>query len=295
MSVTLTNQGASPASGPWRVGTGAALASTILCASLSGCGDIATMSPEAGIGSNPALPAPRPSLIPTVNIAPAIGWPAGAKPTVVDGFTVQLFAGGLDHPRWLYVLPNGDVLVTETNAPPKPDDRKGLRGWIMGLVMGKAGATAPSANRISLLRPANDGAVVATKTVFLQGLNSPFGMVLVDGFLYVADTDALLRFPYTTGQTAITEPGKKLLALPAGTINHHWTKNVVASADGKHLYIAVGSNSNAGENGMENEVERAAIWEFDLATGAHRPRWPGKIPHRWPGQNPPPPDRLAPP
>lgn len=221
------------------------------------------------MGGNPALPAPRPSLIPTVNIAPAIGWPAGATPKVVDGFTVQAFAVGLDHPRWLYVLPNGDVLVAETNAPPKPDDSKGIRGWIMGLIMGKAGATVPSANRISLLRPGNDGAA-ATKTVFLQGLHSPFGMALVDGFLYIADTDALLRFPYADGQTAITEPGKKLLALPAGTINHHWTKNIVASADGKRLYIAVGSNSNAGENGVENEALRAAIWEFDLTTGAHR-------------------------
>ena len=231
---------------------------------------MATVPPEAGVGANPTLPAPRHSLVPTVNIAPAIGWPAGKKPKVIDGFTVQPFAAGLDHPRWLYVLPNGDVLVAETNAPPKPDDEKGLKGWAMKLVMGMAGATVPSANRITLLRPANDGAVVALKTVFLQGLNSPFGMALLDGYLYVADTDALLRFPYTAGQTTITAPGEKLLSLPAGTINHHWTKNVVASPDGKHLYISVGSNSNVGENGLDNEAERASIWEYDIATGAHR-------------------------
>jgi glucose/arabinose dehydrogenase len=246
------------------------LGACILSGCQSGYGDIATVSPAAGMGRNPVLPLPRPGLIPTVNIAPAIGWPAGAKPVAPEGFSVEAFAVGLDHPRWLYVLPNGDVLVAETNAPPKPDDNQGLRGWIMGLVMRKAGATVPSANRISLLRPGSDGTLVAQKSAFLQGLNSPFGMALVDGYLYVADTDKVLRFPYKTGQTAISESGTNVLALPAGRINHHWTKNVIASPDGKHLYITVGSNSNVGENGMQHEVGRAAIWELDLLTGKHR-------------------------
>ncbi len=253
-----------------RIAAAITLGASLLSGCQSGYGDIATVSPAAGMGRNPVLPVPRSGLIPTVNIAPAIGWPAGSKPTAPDGFTVQAYATGLNHPRWLYVLPNRDVLVAETSAPPNPEDSKGLRGWIMGLVMRKAGATVPSANRIRLLRPDKDGTAVASNTIFLQGLNSPFGMTLLDGFLYVADTDALRRFPYTTGQTSIAASGTTLLALPAGKINHHWTKNVVASPDGKHLYIAVGSNSNVGENGMAYERERAAIWELDLLTGKHR-------------------------
>jgi glucose/arabinose dehydrogenase len=167
------------------------------------------------------------------------------------------------------VLPNGDVLVAETNAPAKPDDNKGIKGWITGLMMGRAGADVPSANRITLLRPAGDG-TIQTRSVFLEGLNSPFGMALVGNDLYVADTDAVLRYPYQTGQTRITAPGVKVVDLPAGPINHHWTKNVIASADGQRLYVTVGSNSNVGDNGVEAEVGRAAIWEVDPHTGQHR-------------------------
>jgi glucose/arabinose dehydrogenase len=205
-----------------------------------------------------------------VNIAPAIGWPEGGKPTAAAGTQVAAFAEGLDHPRWLYVLPNGDVLVAETNAPPKPDDSSGIRGWVMKKVMGKAGAGVPSPNRITLLRDADHDGVAETRTVFLQNLNSPFGMTLVGNDLYVADTDRLLRFNYEPGATEIKSQPIKVVDLPGGTLNHHWTKNVIASKDGSKLYVTVGSNSNVGENGLDKEEGRAAIWEVDRATGNHR-------------------------
>ena len=237
---------------------------------LCGCGEVATVPEQAGMGSHPTLPPPNPTLLPTVNIAPAKGWPAGAKPQAAAGLAVNAFATNLDHPRWLYVLPNGDVLVAETNAPPKPEDGKGIKGWVMKQVMQRAGAGVPSANRITLLRDTNGDGSAETRSVFLQGLNSPFGMALVGNSLYVANTDGLVRFPYHSGATRITAPGVKVLDLPAGSINHHWTKNVIASRDGSRLYVTVGSNSNVGENGMPNEVNRAAIWEVDPATGGSR-------------------------
>lgn len=236
---------------------------------LCACGEQATLPDSAGFGPSPQLPPPHATLFPTINIAPAEGWPEGATPVAAPGLRVTALAEGLDHPRWLYVLPNGDVLVAETNAPAKPDDSKGIKGWITGLVMGRAGADVPSANRITLLRPAGDG-TAQTRSVFLEGLNSPFGMALIGNDLYVADTDALLRYPYLAGQTRITAPGVKVVDLPAGPINHHWTKNVIASADGQHLYVTIGSNSNAGDNGIEAEVGRASIWEVDPHTGQHR-------------------------
>ena len=180
------------------------------------------------------------------------------------------FASGLDHPRWLLVLPNGDVLVAETNAPPKPEDGKGIKGWIMGLVMKRAGAAVPSANRITLLRDTDGDGVADLRSVLLEGLNSPFGMALVGNDLYVANSDAVLRFPYADGDLRIKAPGLKVAELPAGPINHHWTKNLIASADGSKLYVTVGSNSNVAERGLEAEAERAAIWEVDLGNGAHR-------------------------
>jgi len=222
------------------------------------------------MGPDPVLPPPDVSVIPTVNIAPAKGWPVGASPQSPAGTHVTRFAEGLDHPRWVYVLPNGDVLVAETNAPPKPDDEKGIKGWIMRMMMARAGAGSPSANRITLLRDADGDGVAETRSVFIEGLNSPFGMVLVGSDLYVADTDAVLRFSYTPGQTRITAAPVKVADLPAGPLNHHWTKNVIASADGRKLYASVGSNSNAAENGIDKEDGRAAIWEIDRATGAHR-------------------------
>ena len=238
--------------------------------SLAACGESSTLQVADGTGPSPRLPEPNKTLIPTVNIAPAIGWPEGAKPVAAAGTQVVAFAEGLDHPRWLYVLPNGDVLVAETNAPPKPDDTKGVRGWVMEKVMDRAGAGVPSPNRITLLRDADHDGVAETRTVFLENLNSPFGMALVGNDLYVADSDKLLRFPYQPGETAITSPGTKVVDLPGGPLNHHWTKNVVASQDGSKLYVSVGSNSNVGENGLEAEQGRAAIWEVDRASGQHR-------------------------
>ncbi|MEO6748448.1 MAG: sorbosone dehydrogenase family protein [Casimicrobiaceae bacterium] len=237
---------------------------------LAACAGPALMSDTATMGPDPVLPPPQHSLIPTVNVARATGWPEGARPQAAEGLAVSRFADGLDHPRWLYVLPNGDVLVAETNAPPKPDDGGGLRGWAMKILMKRAGAAAPSANRITLLRDADGDGGGGTRTVFIENLNSPFGMALIGDDLYVADTDALLRFPYKTGETHIAEAGAIVVALPAGPINHHWTKNVIASADGEKLYVTVGSNSNVGENGIAAETDRAAIWEVDTRTHAHR-------------------------
>ncbi|AVU74824.1 sorbosone dehydrogenase family protein [Pseudomonas sp. Fig-3] len=241
-----------------------------LAAGLVACGESSTLQVSDGTGPSPKLPEPNKTLIPTVNIAEAIGWPDGAKPTPAQGLQVGAFAEGLDHPRWLYVLPNGDVLVAETNAPPKPDDSKGIRGWVMEKVMGRAGAGVPSPNRITLLRDANHDGIAETRTVFLENLNSPFGMTLVGNDLYVADTDRLIRFPYKEGDTQIKAQPTKVVDLPGGTLNHHWTKNVIASQDGSKLYVTTGSNSNVGENGMEAEEGRAAIWEVDRASGNHR-------------------------
>ena len=237
---------------------------------LTGCAETSTLAVGTGMGPNPQLPTPVTTLIPTVNIANATGWSAGGMPAATDGTTVVRFAEGLDHPRWIYVLPNGDVLVAETNAPPKPDDNKGIRGQIMNLIMKKAGAAAPSANRILLLRDADNDGTAETKTVFLDGLKSPFGMALIGSNFFVANTDSIVRFPYVEGQTRITEPGTIVVDLPAGPRNHHWTKNVVASADGSKLFVSVGSNSNVAENGMDQESGRAAIWEVDVKTGSHR-------------------------
>ena len=230
----------------------------------------ATLPVEAGMGPDPTLPPPNPTLLPTVLVAPAKGWPAGAAPTPAPGLAVSAFATGLDHPRWLYVLPNGDVLVAETNAPAKPADHQGIKGWFTKLTMRRAGAASPSANRITLLRDNDGDGSADLRTVLLKGLNSPFGMALVNDALYIANTDALVRFPYREGETEIKAPGTRVATLPAGPINHHWTKNVIASRDGARLYVTVGSNSNVGENGMDNEVDRAAILEIDPASGATR-------------------------
>jgi len=241
-----------------------------LAGGLAACGETSSLQVSDGTGPSPKLPEPNKTLMPTVNIAPAIGWPDGAKPVAASGTQVAVFAEGLDHPRWLYVLPNGDVLVAETNAPPKPDDGKGIKGWVMKKVMGRAGAGVPSPNRITLLRDKDHDGIAETRTVFLENLNSPFGMTLVGNDLYVADTDRLLRFHYEDGATAIKSQPIKVVDLPGGTLNHHWTKNVIASKDGSKLYVTVGSNSNVGENGMDQEEGRAAIWEVDRATGNHR-------------------------
>lgn len=231
---------------------------------LTGCGDKSALPFTAGTGPQPQLPEPQSSLLPTVNIATATGWPAGQMPRAAQGLEVQRFADQLEHPRWLYVLPNGDVLVAESSAPPK-EESGGLKDWVAGKVMAKAGASVPSANRITLLRDADGDGVPEQRSVLLEGLFSPFGMALVDNWLYVANADAVVRFPYQTGETTISAPAEKVVDLPGGPINHHWTKNILASPDGRYLYATVGSNSNVGENGLEVEKNRAAILQIDLS------------------------------
>ena len=244
------------------------LLATLTLAACAGALDPGLPNPH---GANPPLPAPQTALIPTVNIARAVGWAAGSQPRAAAGLQVQALARDLNHPRWLLVLPNGDVLVAESNAPARPDDATGLRGWIMKKVMSLAGAGVPSPDRITLLRDADGDGVAETRSVFIDGLHSPFGMALVGPYLYVANTDAVLRFAYLPGATRLAGPGEWVADLPAGPINHHWTKNLLASADGKRLYATVGSNSNIGENGLAAEAGRAAIVEIDLASGAVRP------------------------
>ncbi|HEX8126498.1 MAG TPA: sorbosone dehydrogenase family protein [Allosphingosinicella sp.] len=234
---------------------------------VAGC-ERAALPVSAGIGPSPALPKPSRALLPTINIAEATGW-KGGRPTPAPGLSVTAFAQGLDHPRWLHVLPNGDVLVAETNAPPRPA-KTGIKSKIEAWVMKRAGAAGASANRITLLRDSDGDGVAEARSTFLSGLNSPFGMALVGGDLYVADTDAVLRFPYRTGDTRIAARAAKLADLPAGPRNHHWTKTIVAGADGSRLYASVGSNSNVAEHGMAEEEGRAAIWEIDRSTGAKR-------------------------
>jgi glucose/arabinose dehydrogenase len=242
------------------------------CAALleTGCTGASRMPDSNGIGPSPTLPPPDGSLIPLVNVVTARGWAPGQTPVAADGAIVTALATNLDHPRWVYVLPNGDVLVAETNAPKRPKNNPGLKGRFFNHYQKKAGGGVPSANRITLLRDADGDGKAEVRTVLLRDLNSPFGMALVGESLYVANSDALVRFPYHEGDTEIHAAPVKVADLPAGDINHHWTKNVIASADGSKLYVAVGSNSNAGEYGLEAEQERACIWEIDAATGAHR-------------------------
>ena len=242
-----------------------------LLIAIAGCETESKLPESVGFGANPQLPEARVQRIPTVRIATAVGWPEGRTPLAAQGLAVNAFAAGLDHPRWLYELPNGDVLVAETNAPPRPEasDNGGVRGWFARRIMGKAGAGVPSANRITLLRDADGDGMAETKTVFLSGLTSPFGMALIGDRLFVANADAVVAVPYQTGQTQITATPVKVADLPAGR-NHHWTKSLVASADGSKLYVGVGSNSNVGENGLDEEVDRAAVLEIDPTTGARR-------------------------
>ena len=242
----------------------------LICSAAFATDSVTTPSTPVGFGPAPVLPAPDGNkLIPTVNIAKAIGWSPDATPVAAPGLQVSAFARGLNHPRMIHVLPNGDVLIAESNAPAVHDSGSGLRGWVMQKVMKRAGAGVTSPDQITLLRDGGDG-VAKVKSVFLKGLHSPFGMALIGNDLYVANTDAIVKFPYQTGQTEITAEPIKVMDLPAGPINHHWTKDLVASADGKKLYVSVGSNSNVGENGIAEEEGRAAIWELDVASGKPR-------------------------
>lgn len=224
---------------------------------------------KAGYGDAPNLPKPKPTLIPIMKIAPAVGWPKGRTPRPAPGFKVEAFAENFEHPRWVYELPNGDILVAETAAPPTPKDLFSLRWWAMGFVLVRAGAGVASANRITLLRDADGDGVAEIRTPFIENLNSPFGMVLIGDQFYVANADSVVRFPYEPGATRITAAPVKICDLPAGR-NHHWTKSMVANKAGTKLYVGVGSNSNVGEFGMHEEENRAAILEVDIATGAVR-------------------------
>ncbi|MCP5432942.1 MAG: sorbosone dehydrogenase family protein [Alphaproteobacteria bacterium] len=235
---------------------------------IAACGEQAKLPIEAGQGPAPTLPAPNETLIPTVKIAEPVGWAAGEAPTPAQGLAVSMFAGGLDHPRWLHVLPNGDVLVAESNKPQRSGGG-GLTGLVAGRIMKSAGAGVPSADRITLLRDRDGDGVPETRSVFLEKLHSPFGMALVGATFYVANADAILAFPYAEGALRLEGEGRKLADLPAGR-NHHWTKNIHPSRDGTKLYATVGSNSNIGENGLDEEEGRAAIWEVDIASGEKR-------------------------
>jgi glucose/arabinose dehydrogenase len=232
---------------------------------LASCDDLGG-NPKRQIGVNPFLPSVHQYLVPPIRIARPAPW-GNETPKVTQGLQVQALATGLQHPRSLYILPNGDVLVVESNGPKAPVFRP--KDLVTGWVQWFAGAKAKDANRITLLRHKGDG-TLDLRTVFLDHLNSPFGVALVGHDLYVANTDAIVRYPYEDGQTSITAPGTKLTDLPGGPIDHHWTKALLASPDGSKLYVGVGSNSNVAENGIQAEYERAAIWEVDRATGAHR-------------------------
>ncbi|MEE9433827.1 MAG: sorbosone dehydrogenase family protein [Sphingorhabdus sp.] len=231
--------------------------------------DVAQLEESELIGVISELPAARAQTIPTMEIAEADRWTEKEKPVAAAGLKVEAFASGLAHPRNIYVLPNGDVLVAETNSPPR--ENSGIEGFVAKYLMDKAGAGVPSANRITLLRDTDGDGTPELKSEFLTGLNSPFGMVLVGETLYVANTDAVLAFPYKDGDTKIAAKGEKIYALNAKKPNNHWTRNLVASADGKLLYIAVGSNSNIGENGMDTEKGRAMVIEYDIKEGAAKP------------------------
>ena len=246
------------------LGVVVALVAAMGCSSTSGLAEI------QGFGPNPQLPPPATSLVPTTNVVKAIGWQADATPTAAAGSTVVAFARGLDHPRWLYVLPNGDVLVAETNGPPGAGNVTGIRRWFYNRYQQKSGNAGPSANRITLLRDADGDGVAETRVPFLTGLSSPLGMALIGDTLYIANHDAVVRVPYTTGTTQIVARPVKVADLPSLPPEHHWTKNIIASADGLTLYAAVGSNSNAAEGGLEKETGRAAIWAIDPASGSLR-------------------------
>ncbi len=237
----------------------------LLAAMVTACGH--GPGPQSNIyGADPSLPAPDTQWIPRVDIAKASGWPEGVMPQPAEGLEVSEFAGGLEHPRWLYVLPNGDVLVAESNKSDRIGSRGGIAGFFEDIFMSKAGAGSASADRITLLRDVDADGIVDERSVFLDNLHSPFGMALVNGVFYVANTDGIVSVPYSEGALTITEPVKPFFSLPHGAPNSHWTKNIIASPDGKALFAAVGSNSNIGDEGMEKEQGRAAIWRIDIAT-----------------------------
>jgi glucose/arabinose dehydrogenase len=243
------------------------IATPFMCLALAACAGPARLPLEAGIGPWPQLPPPEHVISPNVNVAKATGWPAGLTPAAASGLKVNAFATGLDHPRWLYVLPNGDVLVAETNGPDTDPGPPGIKGYFFKKFKKKAGSSVPSANRITLLRDADGDGVAEVRSVLMSGLRSPFGMALVGNQLFIANADSLVAVPFTPGTTIVATSPKTVAALPSGR-NHHWTKSLVLSPDGRWLYVGVGSNSNVGENGMAIEQGRASVWQIDPRTGA---------------------------
>jgi len=242
----------------------------VLSAALAFAASDAKLPESAGYGPEPKLPAPDVQKLPTMKIAPTQPWKGEEKPSAAHGLQVNAFAQELAHPRNLLVLPNGDVLVAETDTPSKPDDYKGIKGKINKHEQYKAGSGHGSANRLTLLRDKDGDGVAETKTIFVEDLNSPYGMALLGDTLYIANTDSLVKVAYHEGDMKAAGAAVKVADLPGGTLNHHWTKNLLASRDGKHLYVSVGSNSNAGENGIDKETNRAAILEIDPASGKTR-------------------------
>jgi glucose/arabinose dehydrogenase len=258
----------------FRLQRAAALTGTCLLAlALMGCdGGNGNFDTASQIGPDPVLPEPSAEIMPDLKVAEVVGWKDGQSPTVPDGLTVTVYAKDLVSPRMVRPLPNGDVLVVQSRAPegkPKARPKDFIREWVMAVAKGDTGPSKES-NLITLLRDTNRDGKVDERKDLLKNLNSPFGVVWHDGTLYVAAADAILAYPYQLGQTEITAPPKELAPLPGGPINHHWTKDLALSPDGRFLYASVGSNSNAGERGLEAEKGRAAIWQVDRATGASR-------------------------
>jgi glucose/arabinose dehydrogenase len=239
-----------------------------MSALMSGCNEHAQYDASHQAGANPPMPEARNFFAPPMQVPRYVGWQNGATPKVADGLKIEKIASGLEHPRQVYTLPNGDILVAESNSP-NEEAVTTPKQVIAGLIESKSGKKAKGANRITLLRKPANSSGEWERHVFIDNLHSPFGMQLVGDTLYVADTDAILKFPYKAGATTISERGVELADLP-NTVNHHWTKSLLASRDGKKLYVGVGSNSNVGENGLEVEYRRADVLEVDTATGASR-------------------------
>ncbi|MGE8103780.1 PQQ-dependent sugar dehydrogenase [Allorhizobium sp. NPDC080224] len=252
----------------------AALASTaVLVLALAGCSDDnGNFDITSQIGPDPVLPEPRQSLLPDLKVAEVVGWGENETPDVLEGFTITAYARDLANPRTVHTLPNGDVLVVQSKAPPgKPVERPKdvIRDFIMAFAAGSGGNDKPT-NLITLLRDTDRDGTVDERHDLLTDLNSPFGLAFADDTLYVAAADAVLAYDYQLGQNEITTPPRVLTPLPGGPINHHWTKDLALSPDSRFLYASVGSNSNAGERGLEAEKGRAAIWQIDRETGASR-------------------------
>lgn len=242
-----------------------ALIAVALAALLAGCDNSGQLDPQKQMGPNPELPQAKNFFIPPMQVPEGVPWKAGEMPKVAQGLKIEKIAEGLMHPRQIYVLPNNDVLVAESNGTPKPTTQ--TKQLITGMIKNSSGKGGEGGNRITLLRNVNGK---WEKHLFIKNLTAPFGMQLIGNTLYVANADSIMKFSYQEGETEIADPGVMLTELPGGPINHHWTKSLLASPDGSKLYVGVGSNSNITENGIGAEYRRAAVLEVDVASGASR-------------------------